>query len=102
MKSSKKNFGIKLSLSNSAAKPVQKSHKPSVSSVFNNDSDDEEEIPQEARMKMRNVGRETITSSGPNSFGKTRHGFVDSAKLFERQLQMAMDDVSNDKSNTDV
>ena len=51
-------------------------------------------------MKMRNVGRETITSSGPNSFGKTRHGFVDSAKLFERQLQMAMDDVSNDKTNT--
>lgn len=50
-------------------------------------------------MKMRNVGRETITSSGPNSFGKTRAGFVDSAKLFERQLQMAMDDVSNDKIN---
>ena len=49
-------------------------------------------------MKMRNVGRETITSSGPNSFGKTKQGFIDSAKLFERKLQEAMDDVSNDKS----
>jgi len=50
------------------------------------------------RMKMRNVGRETITSSGPNSFGKTRQGFTDSNKLFERQLQAAMDEVSNDNA----
>ena len=49
-------------------------------------------------MKMRNVGRNTITSSGPNSFGKTRHGFIDTAKLFERNMQQAMEDVSNDKS----
>lgn len=70
-----------------------------ISSVFCNDSsEDEEEIPHEARMKMRNVGRETITSSGPNSFGKTKQGFIDSAKLFERKLQEAMDDVSNDKT----
>merc|ERR1712098_930914 len=96
-----KNFGIKMSL---GSKPppfgssVSKQAPKPVSSVFNNDSsDEEEEIPHEARMKMRNVGRETITSSGPNSFGKTRQGFVDSAKLFERQMQMAMDDVSNDK-----
>ena len=47
-------------------------------------------------MKMRNVGRETVTSSGPNSFGKTRQGFTDTNKLFERQLQEAMDAVSND------
>jgi hypothetical protein len=52
-------------------------------------------------MKMRNVGRETITSSGPNSFGKTRQGFTDSNKLFERQLQAAMDHVSNDNSITE-
>ena len=50
------------------------------------------------RMKMRNIGRDTVTSSGPNSFGKTKQGFVDSAKLFERQLQMQMEEVSNDKS----
>ena len=52
----------------------------------------------EAKMRMRNVGRETITSSGPNSCGKTRQGFVDSKKLFERNLKEAMDRVSNDTS----
>jgi hypothetical protein len=72
-----------------------------VASVFNNDSSSDEEgdeMPHEARMRMRNVGRETITSSGPNSFGKTKHGFVDAKKLFERQLQEAMENVSDDKS----
>ncbi len=69
-----------------------------VASVFNQDSDsDEEDMPPEARMRMKNVGRDTITSAGPNSFGKTKHGFVDSAKLFERKMQEAMNDVSNDK-----
>ena len=54
-------------------------------------------MPVEAKMRMRNVGRETITSSGPNSFGKTKQGFTDANKLFERQLKEAMDEVSNDK-----
>ena len=54
-------------------------------------------MPLEAKMRMRNVGRETITSSGPNSFGKTKKGFTDTNKLFERKLQDAMDEVSNDK-----
>ena len=72
--------------------------KPSVASVFNADSsDEEEEMPEEARMRMKNVGRDTITSSGPNSFGKTRQGFVDAKKLFERQLKEAMDEVSGDQ-----
>ena len=63
-----------------------------VASVFNQDDDSsEEEMPQEAKMRMRNVGRETITSSGPNSFGKTKQGFCDSNKLFEKNLQKAMD-----------
>lgn len=49
------------------------------------------------RMKMRNVGRETLVSSGgPNSFGKTKRGFTDTNKLFEKQLREAMDAVSND------
>ena len=50
-------------------------------------------------MKMRNIGRETITSSGPNSFGKTKEGFTDCNRLFEKKMMKAMDDVSND--NTD-
>ncbi len=73
--------------------------KKSVASVFGEESssDSDEEIPAEARMRMRNVGRETITSAGPNSFGKTKHGFVDAKKLFERQMQEAMDEASGDK-----
>ena len=51
------------------------------------------------RMKMRNIGRETATSSGPNSFGKTRQGFIDANKLFEKNLQEAMDAVSNDNKD---
>merc|ERR1712014_415541 len=71
--------------------------KKSVASVFNDDSsDEEEEMPAEAKMRMRNVGRETITSSGPNSFGKTKQGFTDANKLFERKMKEDMDRVSND------
>lgn len=48
------------------------------------------------RMRMKNVGRQTITSSGPNSFGKTNTGFTDHNAMLERQLKAAMDEVSND------
>jgi hypothetical protein len=44
---------------------------------------------------MRNVGRETITSAGPNSFGKTKQGFTDTNKLYEKQLKEAMEKVAN-------
>lgn len=68
-----------------------------VAALFNaNDSSDEEEMPPEAKMKMRNIGRETITSAGPNSFGKTKQGFCDEKKLFEKRLQDAMDKVCDD------
>ena len=68
----------------------------SVAQLFNPDSSDEEEMPAEAKMKMRNIGRETITSAGPNSFGKTKQGFCDDKKLFEKKLQDAMDNVCGD------
>lgn len=67
----------------------------SVASAFNQDSDEEEEMPPEAKMRMRNIGRDTPTSAGPNSFGKTRQGFCDSKKVFERQLKKKMDEVSD-------
>jgi len=68
-----------------------------VAELFNaSDSSDEEEMPAEAKMKMRNIGRDTITSSGPYSFGKTKKGFCDSNKLFEKNLQQAMDKVCED------
>jgi len=74
----------------------------SVGQVFGQDSDseEEEEIPAEARMKMRNVGRETITSAGPNSYGKTRGGFIDEAAMFNREMLQLQEKVSNDKPQT--
>lgn len=97
-------------------KPVSKP-KLTVASAFNQDSDDEpEEMPPEARMRMRNIGRyvthkkstaichiyvlfvfrDTPTSSGPNSFGKTKHGFSDAKKVFEKNLKDAMDKTATD------
>ena len=94
-------INIKLGSTSQATKPTtdKEVKKPAakVAAVFNDeDSSDEEEMPMEAKMRMRNVGRETITSAGPNSFGKTRQGFTDTNRLFERQLKEAMDKVSND------
>jgi PPE-repeat protein len=102
--------GIKLRLGQSAVPAFASGHvaikskpkpkAPTLSQVFNAESSDsDEEVPPEARMKMRNVGRETITSSGPNSFGKTSKGFTDCNRLFERKLQDAMDAVSNDNKD---
>lgn len=31
--------------------------------------------------------RDTPTSSGPNSYGKTKQGFCDAKKIFEKQLR---------------
>ncbi|CAB3230250.1 unnamed protein product [Arctia plantaginis] len=77
---------IKMNLG-APAKPVA-----TVASVFNADDDDEpEEMPAEARMRMRNIGRETPTSAGPNSFGKTKQGFCDAKKVFEKNLKQALD-----------
>ncbi|CAH0589297.1 unnamed protein product [Chrysodeixis includens] len=74
------------------AKPVAK---PTVASVFNDDDDEPEEMPAEARMRMRNIGRETPTSAGPNSFGKTKQGFCDAKKVFEKNLKQALEQADN-------
>lgn len=80
-----------------AVVPLLQNRPAKVANVFNaNDSSDEEEMPPEAKMKMRNVGRETITSCGPNSFGKTKIGFCDDKKLFEKKLKETMDHVCDD------
>lgn len=34
--------------------------------------------------------RNTPTSSGPNSFGKTKQGFSDAKRVFEKNLNQAM------------
>jgi len=62
--------------------------KPSLSSIFNDDSDSEEEMPLECKMKMRNIGRDTTTSSGPKSFNKGKKGFSkNSFKVFELSMK---------------
>lgn len=70
--------GIQIKL-NTQPKPVmpviQKT--PKINSIFNPDeSDSDEEMPAEARMRMKNIGKDTPTSSGPNSFGKTKQGKI--------------------------
>ncbi|XP_043249130.1 PEST proteolytic signal-containing nuclear protein isoform X1 [Colletes latitarsis] len=91
----KKGIQIKLG---STSKPTVKPtpvQRPTVASVFNTDEEDEpEEMPAEARMRMRNIGRETPTSAGPNSFGKTKQGFCDSKKIFEKTLKKAMEEAN--------
>ncbi|XP_072178380.1 PEST proteolytic signal-containing nuclear protein-like [Diadema setosum] len=48
----------------------------SVAKAFADESDEEEEdMPPEAKMRMKNIGRNTPTSAGPNSFNKGKMGF---------------------------
>ncbi|KAG7315624.1 hypothetical protein KOW79_020490 [Hemibagrus wyckioides] len=72
------------------AAPILPSKKPA--SVFDDDDDSEpEEMPPEAKMRMKNIGRDTPTSAGPNSFNKGKQGFSDHQKLWERKLKAQMD-----------
>lgn len=87
-----KSTGIKIKLggSGTGAVAVRKPEvtKLKVSSAFcaeDDDSDGEEDMPAFAAMRMKNIGRNTPTSSGPNSFGKTKHGFCDQKKIFEKR-----------------
>jgi len=66
-----------------------------VRKIFDEDEDDEqaEEIPLEMRIRMRNVGRNTPTASGPNSFGKSRLGFCDYRAMQERELAKQVKDI---------
>ncbi|CAH1098526.1 unnamed protein product [Psylliodes chrysocephalus] len=91
-----KSVSIQMKLGEVKKEPLAKP-KLSVANVFNQDSDSEpEEMPPQARMRMRNIGRDTPTSSGPNSFGKTKQGFSDAKKLFEKTLKEAMESARQD------
>ena len=89
-----KNIAIKLGAVPKVKSAGLNNKRPTaVASVFGaDDSDSDEEMPLEAKMRMRNVGRETITSSGPNSFGKTRQGFTDTKKLYEKNMHKPLFD----------
>ncbi|KAK2908542.1 hypothetical protein Q8A67_004379 [Cirrhinus molitorella] len=72
--------------------PAVPAKKAGLASVFNEDDDSEpEEMPPEAKMRMKNIGRETPTSAGPNSFNKGKQGFSDHQKLWERKLKAHTD-----------
>ncbi|CAG9863512.1 unnamed protein product [Phyllotreta striolata] len=91
-----KSVSIQMKLADMKKEPAVKP-KLSVANVFNQDSDSEpEEMPPQARMRMRNIGRDTPTSSGPNSFGKTKQGFSDAKKLFEKTMREAMESARQD------
>ncbi|CAL1603669.1 unnamed protein product [Knipowitschia caucasica] len=87
----KSNNPITIKLGASKPKePVSSSppKKSGLAAVFNEDDDSEpEEMPPEAKMRMKNIGRETPTSAGPNSFNKGKQGFSDNQKLWERKLK---------------
>ncbi|KAL5457604.1 hypothetical protein EMCRGX_G034879 [Ephydatia muelleri] len=55
--------------------PTKPSASGLVAKAFGSDSEEEEEMPPEAKLRMRNIGKNTPTSAGPNSFNKTATGF---------------------------
>ncbi|XP_077338604.1 PEST proteolytic signal-containing nuclear protein isoform X2 [Lithobates pipiens] len=76
--------------------PAAVPKKISVAAVFNEDDSEPEEMPPEAKMRMKNIGRDTPTSAGPNSFNKGKHGFTDTQKLWERNIKSRLDHVKDD------
>lgn len=62
-------------------------------SIFDDDeTDDVEEMPPEAKMRMKNLGKETPTAAGPNSFSKGKMGFCNSQKILQRELEKLAED----------
>jgi len=88
----KKTAGVSIKLGSDPKKqktePVLVQRKGAVASAFNDESDEEEEMPAEAKMRMRNVGRETPTSAGPNSFNKGSKGFSDHRNATEKSFKL--------------
>lgn len=85
-------ISIKLGAKPKEAPPAVVPKKSSIAAVFNDSDDSEpEEMPPEAKMRMKNIGRDTPTSAGPNSFNKGKHGFSDSQKLWERNIKSQLE-----------
>ncbi|XP_021050204.1 PEST proteolytic signal-containing nuclear protein-like isoform X1 [Mus pahari] len=58
----------------------QTAQKASAVSIRLGANSEPEEMPPEAKMRMKNIARDTPTSAGPNSFNKGKHGFSDNQK----------------------
>ncbi|XP_044526054.1 PEST proteolytic signal-containing nuclear protein isoform X4 [Gracilinanus agilis] len=71
----------------------QTAKKAPVISIKLGASSEPEEMPPEAKMRMKNIGRDTPTSAGPNSFNKGKHGFSDNQKLWERNIKSHLGNV---------
>ncbi|RNA15604.1 PEST proteolytic signal-containing nuclear -like [Brachionus plicatilis] len=73
-----------------------------VTQVFGNNEDEEnEEMPFDAKMRMKNIGRETPTSTGPNSYGKIGSlGFVDARKIIEKKLFEKADEMLEEEEKS--
>ncbi|KAK2186021.1 hypothetical protein NP493_216g02035 [Ridgeia piscesae] len=81
---------IKLKLGERKELPSLPKASATVSSVFNDDDDsDEDEMPAVAKMRMKNIGRDTPTAAGPNSFGKGRLGFCNRQQSIQKELGTA-------------
>ncbi|XP_023577091.1 PEST proteolytic signal-containing nuclear protein isoform X1 [Octodon degus] len=98
----KKASAISIKLGSSKPKETVPTLAPktlSVAAAFNEDEDSEpEEMPPEAKMRMKNIGRDTPTSAGPNSFNKGKHRFSDNQKLWERNIKSHLGNV-HDQDN---
>ncbi|KAI0207791.1 hypothetical protein LSAT2_007534 [Lamellibrachia satsuma] len=46
-------------------------------------------MPAVAKMRMKNIGRDTPTAAGPNSFGKGRLGFCNIQQAIQKDLGTA-------------
>lgn len=82
-------FNITVSGQKSKQHPTSSTKRPrfSIAEVFNpNEDSDEEEMPPTAKMRMRNMGKETRTAEGPNSFSKGKLGFSNQQKVMMREL----------------
>ncbi|CAG5136195.1 unnamed protein product [Candidula unifasciata] len=90
---------IKMSLNQVQSKeppPVVQKSALAAKAFDESDESDGEEMPPEAKMRMKNIGRDTPTASGPNSYGKGKQGFIDRQKIIEKQLKEEMEKVSGD------
>lgn len=105
--------GIQLKLKVPAKKSLPLPPKPAVSSAFGSSDSEPEEMPSECnkflinflfsnltsfvlgKMRMRNIGKFTPTSCGPNSYGKTKLGFVDNKKIFEKKMNQMLKDMGD-------
>ncbi|XP_044538558.1 PEST proteolytic signal-containing nuclear protein-like isoform X2 [Gracilinanus agilis] len=71
----------------------QTTKKAPVISIKLGASNEPEEMPPEAKMRMKNIGRDTPTLAGPNSFNKGKHGFLDNQKLWKRNIKSHLGNV---------